>query len=128
MATMVNDPNRTWVWYLRLTRYEWHGWQRSRAIFGFGFWPEHHDFFLMTVKYVNALERNKKSPVRRSLGVDLYRAMAGERPEEFGQTKGNKYFREYPPHSVLIDDITTDIDDVEQYERLLTFIEQFQPA
>lgn len=128
MKTMVNEPNRTWVWYLRLRRYDWHGWLRSRAIFGFGFWPEHHSFFLMSVKYVNALERDKKSPVRRSLGIDLYRAMAGERPEEFAHTKGNKHFREYPPHSVLIEDMTTDIDDVDQYERLRVFIQRLQPS
>jgi hypothetical protein len=119
IATMVNDKNRTWAWYLRLRRYEWQGHNRSRAIFGYGFWPEHHDFFRMSVKYLNALEDNKKSPVKRSLGIDLYRVMAGEPLEVFSKTKGYKYFNEHPPHSVLIDDITTDIDDQEQYNILV---------
>lgn len=122
MNTMVHERNRTWVWYLRLRRYEWNGLVRSRAVFGFGFWPEHHDFFRMTVNYVNALEHDKKSPVKRSLGSDIYRAMAGEPPELFSKTKGNRYFKEYPPHSVIIDDITTDIDSQDQYNVLIQMI------
>jgi hypothetical protein len=122
MKTMAGDLNRTWAWYMRLRRYEWNGIERSRAVFGFGFWPEHHDFFLMTVNYVNALERDKKSPVKRSLGADLYRAMAGEPPEIFSQRKGNRNFKEYPPHSVIIDDITTDIDSQDQYDVLIKMI------
>lgn len=126
MNTMVNEHNRSWVWYQRLRRYEWNGIERSRAVFGFGFWPEHHDFFLMTVKYVNALEENDESPVNRSLGVDLYRAMAGDPPEVFSRKKGNRFFNEHPPHSVLINDITTDIDSQDQYDVLIKLISKFQ--
>jgi hypothetical protein len=122
MRTMVCDETRTWVWYLRLHRFVAFGLERSRAIFGFGFWPEHHDFFLMTVKYVTALQNDKESLVKRSLGIDLYRAMAGEPPEEFGHRKGQRFFREYPPHSVLINDITTDLDRPQHHEILLAAI------
>lgn len=128
MNKMVNEPNHTWVWYMRLRRYEWNGIQRSRSVFGFGFWPEHHDFFLMTVKYVNALQSNKKSPVKRSLGADLYRAMAGDPPELFAQRKGDRNFPEHPPHSVMIDDITTDIDSPDQYDFLMKILETKQPG
>lgn len=122
MRRMIVEPLRDWIWYMRLTRDVYYGVERSRATFGFGFWPEHHDFLLMTMKYVNALERNPASPVRRSLGVDIYRAMAHESPEDLARTKGDKVFRDYPPHLVKIMDETTDIDSVAQYQHLMKIV------
>ncbi len=119
MKRMIAEPVRDWIWYMRLTRDMFFGEQRSRAMFGFGFWPEHHDFLFMTIKYLNALEVNPESPVKRSLGADIYRAMAHETPSELSITKGDRAFRDYPPHLVRISDETTDIDTVAQYEHLM---------
>lgn len=119
MRRMIAEPLRDWIWYMRLTRDMFFGKQRSRAVFGFGFWPEHHDFLLMTIKYLNALETNPESPVRRSLGSDIYRAMAHETPKQLARTKGDKAFRDHPPHLVRISDESTDIDSVAQYTHLI---------
>jgi hypothetical protein len=135
--TMMVDEDRTWVWYLRLRRYDYHGWERSRAVFGFGFWPEQHVFFKNTVATVVAQELDKRSPVHRALGIDLYRAMAGETPEQYSRTHGSRritgfrqidglndgVFQEYPPHTVCIEDITTDLDHPEHYALLLERLE-----
>lgn len=124
MQRMIHEPLRDWIWYMRLVRDMFFGVQRSRAVFGFGFWPEHHDFLLMTIKYLNALETNPESPVRRSLGSDIYRAMAHESPKQLARTKGNKAFRDHPPHLVTIEDETTDINSVTQYEHLIRVLSE----
>jgi hypothetical protein len=138
MDTMVDEPNRTWVWYLRLRRYGWHGWERSRAVFGLGFWPEDHQFFRRTVKEVVRQENDPRSPVRRALGIDLYRAMAGETPAQYSRTHGSRrvtghrqidglndgVFQEYPPHTVCIEDDTTDLDHPEHYDHLLRVLRE----
>lgn len=122
MKRMIHEPLRDWIWYMRLTRDLFYGERRSRAMFGFGFWQEHHDFLFMTIKYLNALEVNPESPVKRSLGSDIYRAMGHATPEELAITKGDKAFRDYPPHLVRFSDETTDIDTVDQYEHLIRVV------
>jgi hypothetical protein len=103
---MINYDPDTWVFYARIERTTWPAGNRlatarTRMILGFGFPAHEHDLVIKNIEDITALQRNPNSPIDRSLGLDIYRFMAGQAPEEIARTggaSGKGIWKDHPPH------------------------------
>jgi MobA-like NTP transferase domain len=99
------DPG-TWVLYGRIHNTKWppddpNGMTRTRMVLGFGFPPQEHDLVMDGIEKLTAMQRDPDSPVKRSVGLDLYRYLCGQTPEELGRTggpSGKGRWENVPPH------------------------------
>jgi hypothetical protein len=104
-AMLEYDPD-TWVFYARIAGTTWPkdsdlAMERTRMILGFGFPAKEHDLVMKSIEEITAMQRDPMNPIRRSLGLDIYRYMAGQTPEEVARTGGESgtgIWKNYPPH------------------------------
>lgn len=106
LKSMLEYDPGTWVFYARLHTTSWPhehelGMSRTRMILGFGFPAYEHEFVMKSIEDLTAMQRDEASPIQRSLGLDIYRFMAGQTPEEVARTggaTGKGIWKDYPPH------------------------------
>lgn len=84
------DPN-TWVLYGRITPTLWpkghpDAFTRTRMVLGLGFPAHEHDLIMDGIEKLSAMQRDPNSPVKRSVGLDLYRYLCGQTEEQLGRT------------------------------------------
>lgn len=116
---IVNDDRRDWVFITRLRRYLWRGWERNRSVFGLSFYPEHHEYLRESIDELIRLHRG--GVIGRSIGLDLYRLMAGEPLGVIKKVKGNKNFPIHSDHVLMQNtvDESTDFDWPEDYDKFM---------
>jgi hypothetical protein len=116
-AMIKYDPD-TWVFYARVTNTTWpegdpRAMERTRMILGFGFPAHEHELVMTSIEELTAMQRDDANPIRRSLGLDIYRYMAGQTPEEVARTGGEAgtgIWKNYPPHLWQPPAHTADVD------------------
>jgi hypothetical protein len=127
------DPD-TWVFYARIKPTKWPAGnslaaRRTRMVLGFGFPPREHDLVMEGIEGITALQRDPQSPIDRSLGLDIYRFMAGQTPEQIARTGGalgRGIWKNYPPHlwQPPVESADVDFDLPETYG---AFMLHYQP-
>lgn len=116
-AMIAYDPG-TWVFYARINNTKWPAkselaMSRTRMILGFSFPPAEHDFVMQKIEELTDMQRDPDHAIRRSLGLDLYRYMAGQTPEDVARTGGSYgkgTWEDYPPHLWQPADSSADVD------------------
>ena len=86
---LAYDPD-TWVMYMRLKSTRWPrrhklGLKRTRMVLGFGFPPHEHELIANAIETLTAMQRDPDNPVDRSLGLDIYRFLQGQTPEQLSR-------------------------------------------
>lgn len=127
------DPG-TWVFYARIQTTKWPrgnelAMKRTRMILGFGFPQNEHDLMMQKIEEITAMQRDPDHPIRRSLGLDIYRYMAGQTPEEvarLGRESGDGIWQDYPPHLWQPPEDSADID-FDKPETYGDFMLHYQP-
>lgn len=90
LADMVAYDPDTWVMYLRLKTTKWPrghslALRRTRMVLGFGFPAHEHDLIADGIDTLTAMQRDPDNPVDRSLGLDIYRFLLGQSPEQLSR-------------------------------------------
>lgn len=115
---MIDYDPATWVFYARIHNTTWpeggeYAMARTRMILGFGFPANEHELVMKNIEELTAMQRDPAHPIRRSLGLDLYRYMAGQSPEEVAKTGGDSgagKWQDYPPHLWQPPNSSADVD------------------
>ena len=122
------DPN-TWVLYGRITPTRWpkdhpEAFNRTRMVLGLGFPAHEHDLIMDGIEKLSAMQRDPNSPVKRSVGLDLYRYLCGQTEEQLGRTskEAGAIWEDAKPHlwQPPKDSPDMDFDNPEAYHDFMT--------
>jgi hypothetical protein len=113
---LAYDPG-TWVMYMRLKRTQWPrghrlALKRTRMVLGFSFPPQEHELIANGIETLTAMQRDPENPVDRSLGLDIYRFLCGQTPEQLSRagSKNRELWRPVSPHAWQPPASSPDID------------------